>query len=66
MTEMLGSRRTWFGNSPLAVQFFELYVIYNEQNKTIAHIWDGSTLMLTFRRELITPLVLQLVHHVKV
>jgi hypothetical protein len=27
---------TWFGTSPLAIPFFELYVVCNEQNKTIA------------------------------
>lgn len=41
---------TWFGSSPLAVQYFKIYYVCNEQNKTIAHVWDGSTLMLTFRR----------------
>jgi hypothetical protein len=41
---------TWFGTSPLAVQFFDLYIVCNEQNKTISQIWDGNTLMLTFRR----------------
>lgn len=35
---------------PLAVQFFYLFVVCNEQNKTISQVWDGSTLMLTFRR----------------
>jgi hypothetical protein len=34
----------------LAVQFFDLFVICNEQNKTISQVWDGSTLMLSFRR----------------
>jgi hypothetical protein len=34
-------------------------VICNEQNKTIAQIWDGSTLMLTFRRNFSVPLMQQ-------
>jgi mannosylglycoprotein endo-beta-mannosidase len=49
---------TWFGTSPLAVQFFDLFVICNEQNKTISQVWDGSTLMLSFRRNF-PPILLQ-------
>lgn len=40
----------WFGSSSLAVQFWPLYIICNECNATIADIWDGHTLKLTFRR----------------
>jgi hypothetical protein len=40
---------TWFGTPPV-VQFLDSYVICNEQNNTIQHVGDGSTLMFTFRR----------------
>jgi hypothetical protein len=33
---------------PLDVQFFDLYVLSNEQGKTVQQVWDGSTLKLTF------------------
>lgn len=41
---------TWFGTSPLAVQFWSLYTICNEQNATISEVWDGHTLKISFRR----------------
>jgi hypothetical protein len=28
----------WFGNSPLATQFWDLYFVSNQQNKTISDI----------------------------
>jgi hypothetical protein len=37
-------------NSSLAIPFWELYVIMNEQNKTVAELWDGCNLKCTFRR----------------
>lgn len=40
----------WFGHCCLATQFWDLYVIVNEQNCTIAEVWDGSQLKLSFRR----------------
>jgi hypothetical protein len=40
----------WLGSSSLAIQYWEIYVIINEHNKTIADIWDGSNLKCTFRR----------------
>jgi hypothetical protein len=39
----------WFGNSPLATQFWDLYFVSNQQNKTIFDIWDGHELRGTFR-----------------
>lgn len=39
----------WFGNSSLAIQFWPLYVINDQQGKTIAQDWDGHVLRLTFR-----------------
>ena len=41
---------SWFGSSPLAIQFWDLYCICREQCCTIHQIWDGHTLKLTFRR----------------
>ena len=49
----------WFGNSSLAVQFWQLYVINNEQGATICQVWDGSELKLTFRRTVSQRLMLQ-------
>jgi hypothetical protein len=40
----------WIGPSSLAIQFWPLYRIVNEQSKTIADLWDGSTLKCSFRR----------------
>jgi hypothetical protein len=40
----------WLGSSSLAIQFWEIYVIVNEQNATIADIWDGSQLKCSFKR----------------
>jgi hypothetical protein len=40
----------WLGSSSLAIQYWELYCIINEHNKTIAEIWDGVHLKCTFRR----------------
>ena len=41
---------TWFGNSPLAVTFWDIYILCNEQEITIVDAWDGEQLRLTFRR----------------
>lgn len=40
----------WFGNAPLATQFWDLYCILNERNKTVIDVWDGINLKCTFRR----------------
>jgi hypothetical protein len=40
----------WVGNSSLAIQFWDIYSIVNEQNKTLAELWDGVNLKCTFRR----------------
>ena len=50
---------TWFGTSPLAVQFWPIYSICNEQTKTIKEVWDGETLKLTFRRNFDSKLMEQ-------
>jgi hypothetical protein len=40
----------WMGNSSLAIQFWPLYVINEQQGRTIDQVWDGDTLKLSFRR----------------
>ena len=39
----------WFGSCSLSIQFWELYSIANEHNKTIAKVWDGTNLKISFR-----------------
>jgi hypothetical protein len=41
---------TWFGTAPLAVQFWDLYCNCNEKTSTLATVWVGGELRLTFRR----------------
>jgi hypothetical protein len=41
---------TWIGSSSLANQFYPLYRIINEHGKTIAELWDGYNLKVSFRR----------------
>jgi hypothetical protein len=41
---------TWFGNSPLVVQFWDIYCICDQIDKTVAEVWDGQEVKLTFRR----------------
>ena len=41
---------TWFGTSPLAVQFWPIYSVCNELNKSFNEVWDGQCLKLSFRR----------------
>jgi hypothetical protein len=40
----------WFGTSSLAIQYWEVYCLANEQNCSIADVWDGTSLKVTFRR----------------
>jgi hypothetical protein len=40
----------WLGSSSLAIQFWPLYRIVNEKDRTIADLWDGTNLKCTFRR----------------
>jgi hypothetical protein len=40
----------WFGSTPLAVQFWDLFTIYNEKTKTVDEVWVDGELRLTFRR----------------
>jgi hypothetical protein len=34
----------WLGSSGLAIQFWEFYCLVNEQNRTIAELWNGVNL----------------------
>jgi hypothetical protein len=38
------------GTTSLVIQYWELYCIVNEQNKSIADLWDGENIRCTFRR----------------
>jgi hypothetical protein len=40
----------WFGSCRLAIQFWEVYSIVNEQGKTVEEACDGYNLKFTFRR----------------
>ena len=40
----------WLGTSSLAIQFWPLYRIVNEKDKTIDELWDGTNLKCYFRR----------------
>jgi hypothetical protein len=38
----------WIGSSSLAIQYWELCCIVNEQNRSIFELWDGVNLKYTF------------------
>jgi hypothetical protein len=40
----------WLGNTSLAIVFWDLYFVCNQQGATIKEVWDGSELKLTFGR----------------
>lgn len=40
----------WVDSSSLAIQYWDLYCILNQQIATIAELWDGQNLKCTFRR----------------
>jgi hypothetical protein len=50
---------TWFGTSPLFVQYFDLYIFCNEKGKTVSQLWDGRDLKLTFRRNFSNSLMIK-------
>ena len=50
MAKRLFLEDNWLGHSNLAIQFWEIYVLINEQSGTIAELWDGTNLKFTFRR----------------
>jgi hypothetical protein len=41
---------TWFGSTPLAYQFWDMYCVCNEKTKTMTEIWIQGELILSFRR----------------
>lgn len=47
----------WLGNSSLAIQFWPLYVICEQQGKTISQVWDGEVLILSYRRSVFDSLM---------
>lgn len=40
----------WFGGSSLGIQFWDLYAICNEHMATLAEVWDGREIKVSFRR----------------
>jgi hypothetical protein len=34
----------WFGNCSLVIQYWEVYFLVDEHNKTIVELWDGESL----------------------
>ncbi|RLN29480.1 hypothetical protein C2845_PM05G36990 [Panicum miliaceum] len=40
----------WCGNCSLVTQFWDLYIISNQKNVSIADVWDGTELQISFRR----------------
>lgn len=48
----------WFGNTSLTIIFWPLYVINEQQGKTIKEVWDGEELKLSFRRTVSNRLML--------
>ena len=49
----------WFGNCPLATQFWEIYFVSNQQTQTISELWDGEQLRCTFRRTFTESMMVQ-------
>jgi hypothetical protein len=40
----------WFDTCSFAIQLWKVYVIVNEQGRTVDEVWDGVNLKFTFRR----------------
>jgi hypothetical protein len=40
----------WVGSSSLAIQYWKVYDVANEQNYTISELWDGKDHRVTSRR----------------
>lgn len=38
------------GKSSLAIQYWDLYIIVNEKNRTVHDLWDENNLKFTFTR----------------
>jgi hypothetical protein len=41
---------SWYGNAPLAVIYWDVYMLVNQQTQTISELWDGQQLKCSFRR----------------
>ena len=41
---------TWVGTCCLATQFSDLYILAEQKNVSLASVWDGRTLKISFRR----------------
>jgi len=41
---------TWVGTCCLATQFWDLYILAEQKNVSLASVWDGRTLKISFRR----------------
>ena len=44
-------------NCSLAIQFWNLYVLAEQTNKSVAEIWDGENLKISFRRRVFPRLM---------
>jgi hypothetical protein len=40
----------WLGNCSLVAQYWEIYVLINEHNKSVWELWGGQELKCSFRR----------------
>jgi hypothetical protein len=40
----------WIGTSSLTIQYWKLYYLINEHNKSVCELWDRVNLKCTFRR----------------
>jgi hypothetical protein len=40
----------WLDSSSLAIQYWEVYVLVQEQARTVVELWDGIDLKCTSRR----------------
>jgi hypothetical protein len=49
----------WFGSYSLAIQFWEIYTIVNEQGVSIKDAWDGENVRFTFSRTVDSRLMVQ-------
>jgi hypothetical protein len=50
---------SWYGNAPLAVIYWNVYMLVNKQTQTISELWDGQQLKCTFRRTFTDELMAQ-------
>jgi hypothetical protein len=41
----------WPGNTSLAILFWPLYIINEQQGRSVSDVWDGVELQLSFRRD---------------